>query len=100
MHSLVHIVSGEGPSGGQGVRDSIRHLGLIVAVGVCCVLFLVLLAHQLCWFVEFRPRTAKRVERDPLEVAQHRMVMEAQLLKQMGIEMRRLGFPQAKAERR
>ena len=50
-----------------------------------------LLTHQLWRFVEFHPRTAERVAMDHLEAAQHQAVM------QMGIEMRRLGFPPVKA---
>ena len=99
-HSLVHIqegiVDGAGPSGKLGVRDPIRHLGLIVVVGVCCIWLIMLLVHQLLRFVAFHPRTVEVEPLGPLEVAEHQLVMEAQLRKQMGIEMRRLELQRLK----
>ena len=92
-HLLVHIQEGitasDNHSGGAGVRGPIGHLGLIVVVGVCCILFVTLLVHQLLRCVNFRPRTVEVVPGDPLVEDHHRVVMEAQLRGHMGLEMRK-----------
>ena len=90
-HSLVHIQEGIdtsiGHSGRPGVRGPIRHLGLVVGVGICCILFVIASAHQMWRFVTFRPPTAKVPPRDPMEEAQHQWDMEAQYREFMGREM-------------
>ena len=100
-HSLVHIQEGidiSGHSGSPGVRGPICHLGLVVAVGICSILFVVALVHQVWRFVTFRPRTAKVPPREPLEEAQHQRVMEAQYREYMERKLaeyvsRRQGLP-------
>ena len=90
-HSLVHIQEGIdtsiGHSGRPGVRGPIRHLGLVVGVGICCILFVVASAHQMWRFVTFRPRTAEVPLREPMEEAHHQRDMEAQYREYMGREM-------------
>ena len=89
-HSLVHIQEGidtSGHSGSPGVRGPIRHLGLVVGVGICCILFVVASAHQMWRFVTFRPQTAEVPLREPMEEAQHQRDMEAQYREFMGREM-------------
>ena len=70
LHSLVHIQegfeAGGARGGGLGSSDRIRHLGLLVVVGVCCVSFLILLGYQM---IQFRPRTAEVPDESPEEAA-------------------------------
>ena len=90
-HSLVHIQeeidTSSGHSGRPGVRGPIRHLGLVVGVGICCILFVIASAHQMWRFVMILPRTAEVPLRDPMEEAQHQRDMEAQYREFMGREM-------------
>ena len=88
-HSLVHIqediVTTDNHSGSARVQGPIRHLGLIV--GICCILFIIVSAHQMLRFATFRPRTPEVAPVDPLLEAQHQLVMEAQYREHMGREM-------------
>ena len=89
-HSLVHIQEGidaSGPGGRPSIGGPIRHWGLVVAVGICSLLCIIALTHQVWRFVTFRPRTAEVPLLSPVEEARHLQVMEAQYRDQMSREM-------------
>ena len=89
-HSLVHIQEGinvDGHGGHQRIGGPTRHWGLVVAVGICSLLCIVALTHQVWRFVTFRPRAAELPVVDQLEQVRLLRVMEAQCRDQMSREM-------------
>ena len=80
-HSLVHFQEGidvGGKDGSPRIGGPIRHWGLVVAVGICSLLCVVVLARQVWRFVTFRPRTAELPLTDPMEEVRQLLLVEAQ----------------------